>query len=101
AGLGAAGRDPAAAFGRRTDADDLHVLPLECLVQVGEVGDAQRPGEPFVQVAAAAVDVLLVGDGDEPAARVRGEGGGVVLLVRVATGDQQDAVRGRIHEGPL
>src|SRR5438094_673510 len=90
--LGTAHRDPAPAFRRRANADELHVLALQRLIQVGDVRYAERTGQPFIQLAPFGVDVGLVGDGDELAALVGGEGGGVVLLMRVATADEQGAV---------
>src|SRR5262249_36278148 len=78
---------------------DLDVLARQRLLEIREVGDIERPGQPLVEFAPAPVDAGLVGDGDEAAARVGGEGGRVVLLVRVAAADEEDAVT-RFHGVP-
>src|SRR5262249_29178940 len=92
AGPGARDGDAATALRRGTDADDIHVLVGEGFLQVGDVRDAERFGEALVKLAAAAVDIRLVGGRGQPATRVGGESGGVVFLVRVAAGDEQHSI---------
>ena len=47
---------------------------------------------PDGSVTAAGIDIGLVGDGDDLAALVGGEGGSVILLVRLAAGHQEHAI---------
>src|SRR5207245_1225159 len=99
AGLGAQDSDPAAPLRFRANADNVDVFSCESLFQVGNVGNVEGLRQPFVELSAAFLDAGLVGDGDQAAAFVGGEGGGVVLLVRVLARHEQNAIA-RLHGAP-
>ena len=75
----------------RADADDMHILPAQGRLEVGQDRDTQAAGELLVEPLASWRHIGLVGQPDKPAPAVGPEGPGIVRLVRVVAGHQEDA----------
>src|SRR5262245_38971669 len=78
----------------------MHVLLFQRLGQIADIRDPQRPSQPFVQVTPALVDVNFVRDGNQLAALVLRERLGVILLMGLAAGDEEDAIGRSAHGWP-
>jgi hypothetical protein len=70
----------------------VNVRALKGDIQVRYVGNAERPGQPLIQLAPPRVNRGFVGQSDQPATWVGGECERVILLMGVATTDEEYTV---------
>ena len=88
--LGALDGDDAPPLDAGAHTDDMDVGPRKGLVKVADVWDAVVVGKFLVKLMAHLRRVGLVSDGNEAAARVLGEDGGVALLVGAFAAYEKD-----------
>ena len=89
--LGARDGDDAPPLDAGAHADDVDVGPRHRLVDIADVRDVVVVSELLVELVSHLRRVRLVGDGNEAAARVLGEDGGMALLVGALAAYEQNA----------